>query len=48
MEHRSQMLYPWREWKASHLNPWGHRARLAVSQPLHYPRKLARALRAAV
>lgn len=48
MEHRSQMLYPWREWKASHLSPWGHRARLAVSQPLHYPRKLARALRAAV
>jgi 2-polyprenyl-6-hydroxyphenyl methylase/3-demethylubiquinone-9 3-methyltransferase len=47
MERRSQQLFPWREWKASHLSPWGQRARLAVTQPLHYPRKLARALRAA-
>ncbi len=46
MERRSQMLFPWREWKASHLSPWGQRARLAVTQPLHYPRKLSRALRA--
>ncbi len=48
MERRSQQLFPWREWKSSHLSPWGQRARLAVTQPLHYPRKLARALRAAV
>jgi SAM-dependent methyltransferase len=47
MERRSQLLFLWREWKASHLSPWGQRARLAVSQPLHYPQKLARALRAA-
>lgn len=48
MERRSQQLFPWREWKASHLSPWGQRARVAMTQPLHYPRKLARALRAAV
>ena len=48
MERRSQQLFPWREWKASHLSPWRQRARVAMTQPLHYPRKLARALRAAV
>lgn len=48
MERRSQQLFPWREWKANHLSPWGQRARLAVTQPLHYPRKLARALRATI
>jgi SAM-dependent methyltransferase len=40
MERRSQRLFPWRQWKATHLSPWGHRARLAVLHPLHYPRKL--------
>jgi SAM-dependent methyltransferase len=48
MERRSQLLFLWREWKVSHVSPWGQRVRLAVSHPLHYPRKLARALRAAV
>jgi SAM-dependent methyltransferase len=42
MDSRSQRLFPWRQWKATHLNPWGHRARLAVAHPLHYPRKLLR------
>jgi 2-polyprenyl-3-methyl-5-hydroxy-6-metoxy-1,4-benzoquinol methylase len=48
MERRSQQLFPWREMKAIYLSPWVQRARLAVTQPLHYPRRLARALRAAV
>jgi hypothetical protein len=48
MERRSQHLFTWREWKASHLSQWGQRARIAVTQPLHYPRKLAHALRVAV
>jgi hypothetical protein len=48
MERRSQMLFTWREWKASHLSPWGQRVRLAVNQPFHYPRKLVRALRTVV
>lgn len=47
LERRSQHLFPWREWKDRHLSPWSHRARLAVAQPLHYPRKLVRAMRAA-
>jgi SAM-dependent methyltransferase len=46
MERRSQRLFPWREWKAKHLSPWGQRARLAMTRPLHYPRKLALAVRA--
>jgi ubiquinone/menaquinone biosynthesis C-methylase UbiE len=45
MERRSQLLFPWREWKAKRLNPWGQRAKLAATQPLHYPRKLGRAMR---
>ena len=42
---RSQAQFPWREWKATHLNPWACRVRLTVAEPLHYPRKLARAVR---
>jgi SAM-dependent methyltransferase len=45
MEHRSQRLFAWREWKAKHLSPWGQRARLAVAQPLHYPRKFRNVIR---
>jgi ubiquinone/menaquinone biosynthesis C-methylase UbiE len=42
MEQRSKSLFPWRQWQARHLNPWGRRAGLAFSHPLHYPRKLLR------
>jgi hypothetical protein len=45
MEHRSQLLFPLREWKAKRLTPWGQRAKLAATQPLHYPRKLGRVMR---
>lgn len=40
MEQRSQRLFPWREWKSRHITPWRTRAKLAVTHPLHYPRKL--------
>lgn len=40
MEQRSQRLFPWREWRTRHITPWRLRAQLAVSHPLHYPRKL--------
>jgi SAM-dependent methyltransferase len=42
MEQRSHRLFPWREWRKRHLTPWGTRAQLAVTRPLHYPRKLLR------
>jgi SAM-dependent methyltransferase len=45
MELHSKRLFPWREWKARHLNSWARRVRLTVAEPLHYPRKLARAVR---
>lgn len=46
MERRSQLLFPLRQWREQHLRPWRERARLAVSQPLHYPRKVLNGLRA--
>lgn len=39
MERRSQRLFSWREWKSRHVTPWRIRAKLAVTHPLHYPRK---------
>lgn len=48
MERRSQQLFAWREWKFVYLSPWHQRVRLAVTQPLHYPSKLVRALRGAL
>ncbi|CAK6696992.1 class I SAM-dependent methyltransferase [Synechococcus sp. CBW1107] len=45
MERRSKRLFPWRQWRSRHLSPWGHRARLAIAHPLHYPRKLRNAVR---
>jgi len=44
MEQRSQRLFPWREWRTQHITPWRTRAQLAVAHPLHYPRKLLRAV----
>ncbi|MFU8884464.1 MAG: class I SAM-dependent methyltransferase [Cyanobacteriota bacterium] len=44
MERSSQRLFPWREWRTQHLTPWRTRAQLAVTRPLHYPRKLLRAV----
>lgn len=44
MERRSQRLFPWREWRTQHITPWRTRAQLAVAHPLHYPRKLLRAV----
>ncbi len=44
MERRSQRLYPWREWRVRHITPWKQRAQLAVTHPLHYPRKVLCAL----
>jgi len=44
MEKRSQRLFPWREWKSSHIEPWRIRLRVVKSDPLHYPRKLLRGL----
>ncbi|WP_254996908.1 class I SAM-dependent methyltransferase [Cyanobium sp. Maggiore-St4-Cus] len=46
MERRSQRLFPWREWRARHISPWRQRAQLAVTHPLHYPRKLLSAVAA--
>ena len=43
MERRSQRWFPWRKWRARHINPWSHRARIALTNPLHYPRKLLNA-----
>lgn len=40
MERRSQRLFPWREWRVRHITPWRHRAKLAVTRPLHFSRKL--------
>lgn len=48
LERRSQVRFQWQVWTSSHLMPWKHRARLAVSNPLHYPRKLVAALRSRV
>ncbi len=45
MEQRSQRLFPWREWRSRHITPWRTRAQLAVTHPLHYPRKLLSAVR---
>jgi SAM-dependent methyltransferase len=45
MERRSQRLFPWREWKFQNLSPWARRARLALTHPWHYPRKLIRAVK---
>ena len=44
MERRSQRLFPWREWKSRHIAPWQIRAKLAVTHPLHYPRKFLNAV----
>ena len=44
MERRSQRLFPWREWRTRHINPWRTRFQLALTSPLHYPRKLLNAL----
>jgi hypothetical protein len=44
MEQRSQRLFPWREWRSRHITPWRTRAQLAVTRPLHYPRKLLSAV----
>jgi SAM-dependent methyltransferase len=40
MERRSQRLFPLREWRTRHITPWRQRVQLAVTRPLHYPRKL--------
>ena len=42
MERRSQRLFPWREWNSQNITPWRTRVKLAVTHPLHYPRKLLR------
>ncbi|QPN65915.1 bifunctional 2-polyprenyl-6-hydroxyphenol methylase/3-demethylubiquinol 3-O-methyltransferase UbiG [Synechococcus sp. CBW1006] len=47
MERRSRRLFPWRQWRSRHLSPWGHRVRVAIAHPLHYPRKLRNAVRPA-
>jgi SAM-dependent methyltransferase len=39
MERRSQRQFPWREWKTKQTNSWRRRARLALTEPMHYPRK---------
>lgn len=39
-ERRSMLLFPWREWKTKQGNAWRRRARLALTDPMHYPRKL--------
>jgi hypothetical protein len=44
MEQRSQQLFPWREWKSRNITPWRDRAQLALTLPLHYPRKLLSAV----
>jgi 2-polyprenyl-6-hydroxyphenyl methylase/3-demethylubiquinone-9 3-methyltransferase len=44
MEQRSQRLFTWREWQSRHITPWRTRAQLAVTHPLHYPRKLLSAV----
>jgi len=44
MEQRSQRLFPWREWRTRHINPWLNRAQLAVTHPLRHPRKLLRSV----
>lgn len=48
MELRSQRLFPWRQrysrYLYPHLHPWMIRSRLALSEPLHYPRKVIKAL----
>ncbi|WP_188021073.1 bifunctional 2-polyprenyl-6-hydroxyphenol methylase/3-demethylubiquinol 3-O-methyltransferase UbiG [Synechococcus sp. RS9907] len=43
MYQHSQRLFPWREWKSRHITPWRIRAKLAVTHPLYYPRKLLNA-----
>ncbi|WP_411875738.1 class I SAM-dependent methyltransferase [Vulcanococcus limneticus] len=40
IERRSQHLFPWREWRSRHITPWRQRLLRAVTDPLHYPRKL--------
>jgi hypothetical protein len=44
LEQRSQRLFPWREWTSRHITPWRDRAQLALTRPLHYPRKLLSAV----
>jgi len=44
LEQRSQSLFPWREWTSCRLTPWRNRAQLALTRPLHYPRKLLSAV----
>lgn len=45
LERRSQRLFAWELWRTRHLQPWGLRARLALTRPLHYPHKLIAVLR---
>ena len=40
MEKRSQRSFSWHEWRSRHITPLRYRAQLALSRPLHYPRKL--------
>ena len=44
MELRSQRLFPWREWRTRNISTLRTRVQLAVTHPLHYPRKLLNAL----
>lgn len=44
IERRSQRLFSIREWQERHISPWGHRARTALTHPLHYPRKFLSAM----
>jgi hypothetical protein len=37
---RPVLFFLWREWKTEQTNPWRRRAQLALSDPMHYPRKL--------
>jgi 2-polyprenyl-3-methyl-5-hydroxy-6-metoxy-1,4-benzoquinol methylase len=45
MERRSQRSFILRVVRTEYLGPWGSRAALALTQPLHYPRKLLRSLK---
>lgn len=40
MERRSAQLFPRREWQARQRSLWRRRARLALGNPIYYPRKL--------
>lgn len=45
MERSSQQRFLRSQWRMKVLGPWGHRARLLATRPLHYPRKLLAAVR---